>query len=53
MKGITIYVEGGGTPQQKIDLRIGFDQLLGPQKVAAQAKRLRWKTVFSGSRNSA
>ncbi len=53
MKEIAIYVEGGATPQQKNDLRIGFDQLFGPQKVVAQSKRLRWKTVFSGSRNGA
>lgn len=54
MKEIAIYVEGGGdTAQQKAELRIGFDELLGPQKQAARNKRLGWKIVPSGSRNSA
>lgn len=53
MKEIAIYVEGGGdTAQQKADLRTGFDQLLDSQKQAARDKRLRWKLVPSGSRNS-
>ena len=46
MKEIAIYVEGGGdTAQQKAELRIGFDELLGPQKHAARNKRLGWKLV--------
>lgn len=54
MKEIAIYVEGGGdTVQQKAELRIGFDELLGPQKRAARNKRLGWKLVPSGGRNSA
>ena len=54
MRTIAIYVEGGGgTAQQKAELRIGFDQLLNAQTQAARAKRLRWKLVFSGSRDDA
>ena len=54
MKEIAIYVEGGGdTAQQKAELRNGFDQLLNAQKQAARAKRLRWKLVPSGGRQSA
>ena len=53
MRKIFIYVEGGYTADQKSVLRIGFDQLLNAQKEAARVKRLRWKLVFSGSRNGA
>ena len=54
MKGIAIYVEGGGdTTQQKAELRIGFDLLLRAQKQAARAKRLRWTLVPSGGRHDA
>ncbi len=54
MREIAIYVEGGGdTAQQKAELRIGFDNLLHPQKQAARTKRLGWKLVPSGSRDSA
>ncbi len=53
MKEIAIYVEGGGdTAQQKAELRNGFDQLLGAVKQAARDKRIGWKLVPSGSRNS-
>ncbi|WP_437225987.1 DUF4276 family protein [Planctomicrobium sp. SH661] len=54
MNQIAIYVEGGGdTAQQKAELRNGLDELLGLQKQAARNKRLGWKLVPSGSRNSA
>jgi len=45
--------EGGGdTAQQKAELRTGLDQLLDAQKKEARAKRLRWKLVPSGGRDS-
>jgi hypothetical protein len=53
LNGIAIYEGGGDTAQQKSDLRVGFDQLLKQQKQAARNKRLHWKIVPSGSRNSA
>jgi hypothetical protein len=54
MKGIAIYVEGGGeTAQQRAELRVGMDQLLGAEKQAARDKRLQWRVVFSGGRDSA
>ena len=54
MNEIAIYVEGGGdTAQQKAELRTGLDQLLDAQKKEARAKRLGWKLVPSGGRDSA
>src|SRR5207245_2704461 len=51
MTGIAIYLEGGGdTAQQKAELRTGMDALLGPQKQAARAKRLGWRTIPCGGR---
>jgi hypothetical protein len=51
---IAIYVEGGGqTAQQKAELRNGFDQLLSAQKNAARQKKLGWKLIPSGGRESA
>ena len=53
MRGIAIYVEGGGdTAQQKSDLRVGLDRLLDHQKQAARHKRLHWKLVPCGGRES-
>ena len=54
MKVIAIYVEGGGNNvQQRVELRIGLDRLLKPQKLAAFDKRLGWKLVPCGSREIA
>jgi hypothetical protein len=54
MKEIAIYVEGGGdSAQQRAELRHGLDELLKSQKQAARAKRLGWKLVPSGGRQSA
>lgn len=51
MKGIAIYVEGGGdSAQQKAELRQGLDALLHEQKQAARDKRLGWKTIPGGGR---
>ncbi len=53
MKEVAIYVEGGGdTAQQRAELRNGLDRLLNFQKQAARDKRLRWKLVPSGGRQS-
>lgn len=54
MKEIKIYVEGGGdTPQQKAELRTGFDSLLKHEKKAAQDKHLGWKLIPCGGRSQA
>ncbi len=54
MTEIAIYLEGGGdTPQQKAELRTGMDALLDPQKQAARAKKLRWRTIPCGGRQQA
>ena len=54
MKGIAIYMEGGGEkPGGKIELRQGMDSLLGALKDAARSKALRWKLVPCGSRKAA
>ena len=54
MKGIVIYMEGGGEkPGGKIELRRGMGSLLGALKDAARSKALRWKLVPCGSRNAA
>jgi Domain of unknown function (DUF4276) len=53
MKEVAIYVEGGGdTAQQRAELRNGLDRLLNTQKQASRDKRLRWKLVPSGGRQS-
>jgi Domain of unknown function (DUF4276) len=53
MKEVAIYVEGGGdTAQQRAELRNGLDRLLNTQKQAARDKRLRWKLVPCGGRQS-
>lgn len=53
MTGIVIYIEGGGdSTNGKSQLRQGFDALLGRQKQAARAKRLRWDLVLCGGRNA-
>lgn len=54
MTQIALYVEGGGgTAQQKAELRVGFDGLLGSVKTKARAKRLRWTLVCAGDRGAA
>ena len=53
MTSIALYVEGGGDSEaQKSRLRDGFDELLLPQKSAARARKIRWKTVLCGGRNA-
>lgn len=54
MKGVVIYIEGGGdTAQQKAELRTGLDMLLHAQKKAAHANKLSLKLVPSGGRQAA
>ena len=54
MTEIAIYVEGGGDyTHQKAELRKGLDVLLGEAKDKARAKRLGWKLVCAGGRQSA
>jgi hypothetical protein len=54
MTSISVYVEGGGDAAAgKAALRLGFDKLLAPQKDAARARKIRWKTVLCGGRNAA
>jgi hypothetical protein len=54
MTAIAIYVEGGGnTAVQKAELRQGLDGLLEEVKSKARAKRLRWKLVCAGGRQTA
>jgi hypothetical protein len=53
MTSIALYVEGGGDSEAtKAALRQGFDELLGPQKTAARARRMHWKTVLCGGRGT-
>jgi hypothetical protein len=53
MTSIALYVEGGGDSEAgKAALRQGFDKLLSPQKNAARARRINWKTVLCGGRNA-
>jgi hypothetical protein len=54
MNEIAIYVEGGGdTADQKAELRQGLDRLLEEVKSKARAKRLGWKLVCAGGRQTA
>lgn len=51
MRGIAIYLEGGGTGQStRAALRQGMDEFLRPLKQAARAKALHWRLVCCGSR---
>jgi hypothetical protein len=53
MTSIALYLEGGGdSGAGKAALRQGFDELLAPQKNAARARRVQWKTVPCGGRNA-
>ena len=50
MKGVTIYMEGGGSgPAGKAALRQGMDAFLRQVKDAARRKAIRWKLVVCGS----
>jgi hypothetical protein len=50
---IAIYIEGGGdSTSGKAQLRQGFDALLESQKTAARARKMHWKLVLCGGRNS-
>jgi hypothetical protein len=53
VSSIKIFVEGGGETNAagRGELRIAFDTLVGAQKEAARKKRMRWNTVFCGSRS--
>jgi hypothetical protein len=54
MTSIAIYVEGGGDGRDgKAALRQGFDALLDRQKNAARIRKLRWKLVLCGGRDTA
>jgi hypothetical protein len=51
--GIAIYIEGGGDSRDgKVQLRLGFEALLVPQKTAARARRMRWRLVLCGGRHA-
>ena len=51
MRGIAIYLEGGGRGQStRAALRQGMDAFLRPLKQAARTKALRWRLVCCGSR---
>jgi len=51
VKRIKIFVEGGGgSTQQRKEMRNGFNVLLGNQKSAAQRKNLGWDAIFRGGR---
>lgn len=53
MKGIAIYIEGGGdSADGKAQLRRGFDALLTPQKEEARKRNLHWRIVLCGGRNA-
>ena len=54
MKGIAIYMEGGGNSRDgKAALRVGMDALLKPLKDVAQRERLRWRLIACGGRDAA
>jgi hypothetical protein len=53
VKGVAIYIEGGGdSTDGKAQLRRGFEALFARQKEKARAKRMRWRLVLCGGRNS-
>ena len=52
MKGIAIYMEGGGSGSGKYALRRGMDALLKPLKTIAQCKGVHWKLVACGGRDA-
>lgn len=54
MKGITIFMEGGGRGQGgRAKLRQGMDAFLGPLKQTARHRKMRWKLVCCGPRGEA
>jgi hypothetical protein len=53
MTSIAIYVEGGGDSRDgKAALRQGFDALLGRQKNAVRIRKMGWKLVLCGGRDT-
>ncbi len=50
MKGITIFMEGGGPGSAGAQIRRGMDGFLASARDAARMKRIRWKLVPCGSR---
>lgn len=52
MSSIKLFVEGGGETKAsgRAELRVAFDALISSQKKAAREKRMKWDTVFCGSR---
>ena len=54
MKGIAIYMEGGGDSRDgRAALRVGMAALLRPLKDIAQCEGLRWRLVACGGRDAA
>lgn len=53
MRGIAIYMEGGGKGKGNATLRLGMDEFLQPLKNAAREKKLGWRLVCCGPRNEA
>jgi hypothetical protein len=54
MSDVAIYVEGGGDRvEQRTELRLGFDVLLGAVKDAARKKKLHWTLTCHGGRDAA
>lgn len=53
MKGVRIYVEGGGDGSSgKAAIRGGFNALFSPLKEKVRQKRLKWDVIPCGSRGS-
>ena len=54
MKGIAIYMEGGGDSRDgRAALRVGMEALLRPLKDFAQREQLRWRLIACGGRAAA
>lgn len=53
MKGLRIYIEGGGDVRsQKQTLRLGFQAFLKPLRDLARARGLRWDLILCGGRSA-
>lgn len=53
MKGLRIYIEGGGDGKnQKQALRLGFQAFLEPLRKMARARGLHWNVILCGGRSS-
>ncbi len=49
MRGIRVYIEGGGDSRQgRAQLRTGFSAFLASLRKAARAKKLRWEVILCG-----